>query len=984
MPVNKRRSFWVIASLIVCCMSIGLLLLLQSIHARSIELEKSRLEAQSMEFAYAFQSSAQAYGRFLTNVQYSLTSAPLHEGGSLVDQWNITIANPEFASTRIVRMIPVESDTLLGSKIENAIKEHRGGIEVRAFAQSNGLTLVAIPAAHYSASGSPDIASVIGVDLVFTDWLREVQRLATSYAVDVHAFVAPTPVPIAEMQPSMRWNKDSLHIAMQIMGQRVELVFTPSAQLTSSATISQAVPWGLVISGLVLLIAWLIFLRMRETELVDSGQRYKEQAHKGWLRYFAFLNHPLIPAAELDRENGYFHKPSPRLSQLLGYKADELQRLTIASITHPDDLVKLQHPDILPSEDAHYLYEKISDLRLQHNLGYPVWVDLLRIRYTPSSLENTKHTLTDRDIMVLHDKSQSKLLQNQLQRRIEKNEAIFEQLPVGLCIADTEQHIHFINERFKSYSLWQGANPLTLDDWWLALNQAGSPKTTHERWQQQVSASITRSGMLETIEIHLHSRQQDQHRVLELSGIVLDDQIVLTLVDVSIHKKAEDDIRLLAFYDLTTELPNRKLLLDRLQQACISSMHHPRYGALLLLKLEQLRTLRDGKNNAQADAILKETVQRIRPLLPADHTIARIDTDTFAILLNALALEEEMAVHMCEQIGSSVLQAIQQPYTLAERSLHLSTCIGATLFKGTRHSAEDLLGRAQIARRQSAQNGHNTVHFFDPQIQENASARAALERNIKAGMAMSEFVLYYQPQVEKYNFIGAEVLLRWRHGEVFVSPDKFINTAEQSNLILPLGNWVLHQACKQLAQWAERSETAHLTLSVNISPKQFKHAQFVDTVIQAIANTGAPARQLVIELTESMLFEDIDSAIARMGPLRAHGVGFSLDDFGMGYSSLSDLQRLPLTELKIDRSFIKDIDHNANDARMVRSIISLGHSMDLRVIAEGVETQAQIDYLIDSGCMRWQGYFIGKPQPIERLEQLMHEQIPFSLRGGQP
>lgn len=985
LPLKKGISFWIIAALVLSCLLVGLALLEDTNNAQIKQLEQSRLEVESMEFSYALQSSAQAYGRFLFNVQFSLTGDPIHDGRSLVDQWNIAIANPEFASTHILRMIPVGQDTLLGARISEAIQTHRGGIEVRAFAQDHGLTLVAIPASTDRTKDSPFSGTVIGVDLQFSEWLREVQRLATAYAIEVHAFVGHTPVPTAEMQPTMRWNKESLHIAMQIMGQRVELAFAPSAQLAPNNAISQALPWGLIITGLVLLLAWLVLLRMREGDLIAQSRSYRDHAYKGWMRYFAFVKHPLIPTAEIDRQNGYFHNLSPRFSQLLGYNQEGMQRLTIAAITHPDDLHKLHHPEVLQSPDQDYLYEKVTNLRLQHSLGHPVWVDLLRIRYEPSSKERYKHTLTDRDIVVLLDQSQSQFLQNQLHRRLEKNEKIFEQLPVGLCITDPQMRILFMNDRFKKFSNWQGQAPATLDDWWHGLDETELHSGAQERWQQQVNASLSRNGMLQTIELNLRGSHQAQYHILELSGIVLDDQMVLTLVDLTAHKKAEDDIRFLAFYDVTTELPNRRLLLDRLQQASINSVHNEQYGALLLLNLDKLHALRDDKNTELLDAALKETVVRLRRFLPPDQTIARTDTGEFAILLNGLADDEDEAVRQCEEIANKILDASHAPYVLFGRTINLHTFIGTSLFKGTNSSAEDLLDRAQMALRQSAQKGHNAAHFFDPHIQENVSARAALEENIKAGIAMSEFVLYYQPQVHQYQLTGAEVLLRWRHGDAFVSPDKFLSTAEQSNLILPLGNWVLHQACKQLAQWAKRSDTAHLTLSVNVSSKQFKQPQFVDIVLQAIANAGAPAHRLIIELTESILFEDIDNTIERMAQLHSYGVRFCFDDFGTGYSSLNCLHRLPLSEIKIDRSFIKEITSSASEAGLVRTIINLGHSMGLRVVAEGVETQQQLDYLKACNCYSWQGFFIGKPQPIESLEQLLQQpHIPAKHGASSP
>ncbi|THU04107.1 EAL domain-containing protein [Lampropedia puyangensis] len=971
-PLKKQVGFWLFAAIVLACLGTGLLMLNQGNNAREQLLQQAQQEMKAMQFAYALQSSAQAYGRFLFNVQNSLTGDPEHDGRSLVDQWNTAIANPEFASTHILRMIAVEQDAGLGGKIKKALLNHHGGIEVRAFTQSQGITLVALPAADIESRNDSTFGLVIAVDLRFSDWLREVQRLAETKGVEVHAFVGDTASPSSDMQPSLRWNNDQLHIAMQILGQRIELIFSPTGPIVAVNPISQALPWGLIVTGLVVLLAWIFLQRLRENELVFQGLRYRDYAYKGWMRYFAFVKHPLVPTAEIDRNDGYFHSLSPRFSQLLGYSQEAMQRLTIASITHPDDLEKLSQPEILRSQDQDYSYERISDLRLQHSLGHPVWVDLLIMRYKPANGKVAQHSLTARDLVILLDQSQPKTLQNQLHRRIQKNEQIFEQLPVGLCITDAQMQIVFMNARFKEYSNWYGPSPETLDQWWAhSLPDAEQRASVQDNWGQQVSAAIARNGMLEALELNLESDQSMPCRIVELSGIILDDQMVLTLVDLTAHKKAEEDIRQLAFYDITTGLPNRRLLLDRLEQATITSSHHEWYGALLLLNLDHLRTIRDDKGPILADAVLKETALRLRKITSEDQTVARTDTGEFAILLSALAYTEDDAIRRCEEIGHKIIQAIETPFIFDGRSIYPGIYLGTTLFNGVELSAEELLSRTNIALYQSKQKGLDTPHFFDPQMQASVRARVALEEDIRAGITMSEFVLYFQPQFNGQQLIGAEVLLRWRHGSGFVSPDKFITTAEQSNLILPLGNWVLSQACKQLAEWAKRPETAHLTLSVNVSPKQFKHDQFVDIVLQAITSSGAPANRLVIELTEGVLLENIENAIERMTQLRAYGVSFSLDDFGTGYSSLSYLQRLPLTEVKIDRSFLHDIDSNASGASIVRTIVSLGHSMGLKVVAEGIESQTQIDYLKTCDCFLWQGYFIGEPQPIESLEKLL-------------
>jgi EAL domain-containing protein (putative c-di-GMP-specific phosphodiesterase class I) len=270
--------------------------------------------------------------------------------------------------------------------------------------------------------------------------------------------------------------------------------------------------------------------------------------------------------------------------------------------------------------------------------------------------------------------------------------------------------------------------------------------------------------------------------------------------------------------------------------------------------------------------------------------------------------------------------------------------------------------------------GRNTLRFFDPHMQTVVTARAALEHDLREGLQLSQFVLYYQSQRDVNRRItGAEVLLRWNHPERgLVPPNEFIPLTEETGLIIPLGQWVLEQACRQLAQWGRSEATAHMTIAVNISVRQFRQPEFVCQVLQALSDTGANARRLKLELTESLLMEDVEEIIGKMSALKRSGVMFSLDDFGTGYSSLSYLKRLPLDQLKIDQSFVRDITTDPNDAAIASTIVALAQHMGLDVIAEGVETAAQSDFLMSIGCCAFQGYLYGMPAPLEQFERLLH------------
>jgi EAL domain-containing protein (putative c-di-GMP-specific phosphodiesterase class I) len=313
------------------------------------------------------------------------------------------------------------------------------------------------------------------------------------------------------------------------------------------------------------------------------------------------------------------------------------------------------------------------------------------------------------------------------------------------------------------------------------------------------------------------------------------------------------------------------------------------------------------------------------------------------------------------------------PYQLAGHEYNISPSIGVTLFSGHPQSTDELLKQADLAMYQAKSAGRNTLRFFDPTMQAVVSARVALETDIRQGILKSQFQLYFQPQINREGIAtGAEVLLRWPHPvRGMVSPGEFIGLAEETGLILSLGNWVLETACAQLVTWADKPAMAHLTLSVNVSARQFRQQDFVDDVIGLLNYTGANPHRLKLELTESLLVKDVEGTIEKMTALQQRGVGFSLDDFGTGYSSLSYLKRLPLDQLKIDQSFVRDLMTDPNDAAIARTVIALGHSLGLAVIAEGVETASQRDFLASQGCDAYQGYLFGRPMPITEFEQAL-------------
>jgi diguanylate cyclase (GGDEF)-like protein/PAS domain S-box-containing protein len=452
---------------------------------------------------------------------------------------------------------------------------------------------------------------------------------------------------------------------------------------------------------------------------------------------------------------------------------------------------------------------------------------------------------------------------------------------------------------------------------------------------------------------------------------------VFTLADITLRKAAADEIEMLAFYDPLTQLPNRRLLLDRLKHALASSSRSTCKGALLFIDLDHFKTLNDTLGHDVGDLLLQQVAKRLLLCVRECDTVARLGGDEFVVMLEGLSENPHEAVAQTEGIGDKILAALNQSYQLGSQGYHNSCSIGATLFNDHDQRQEELLIQADIAMYQAKNSGRNTLRFFDPKMQASITARADMEHELRKAIDSQHFKLYYQIQVDHLNKpIGAEALIRWIHPEQgLISPIQFIPLAEESNLIIPIGQWVLETACAQIRTWQKSVKFRHLTLSVNVSAKQFNQHDFVSQVHACIQQYEINPGLLNLELTESMLLNNIDYTIEKMNALQIMGVRFSLDDFGTGYSSLQYLKRLPLNQLKIDKSFVQDIAIDENDRIIVRTIIAMAKSLDLNIIAEGVETQEQHRLLSDKGCLNYQGYLFGHPVPIEAFEASLSKTI---------
>ncbi|BBP00462.1 putative bifunctional diguanylate cyclase/phosphodiesterase [Sulfuriferula nivalis] len=453
------------------------------------------------------------------------------------------------------------------------------------------------------------------------------------------------------------------------------------------------------------------------------------------------------------------------------------------------------------------------------------------------------------------------------------------------------------------------------------------------------------------------------------------DGAVVTFIDITERKLTEEKILRLAYFDPLTNLPNRRLLMDRFKQALIASDRSKELGALIILDLDNFKTINDTLGHDIGDQLLILVAQRILDNIRQEDTVSRLGGDEYVVMLENMGTDPITASNQAEMIAEKIRNALALPYMLSDKlQAHYSTCsFGITLFQGHKVPIETLFKQADVALYQAKDAGRNAIRFFSPEMQAAIDSRSEMETTMRNGLLHNEFQLFYQPQIDiDGEIIGAEALLRWfPRDQESVLPIQFIPVAEEVGLIIPLGLWVMETACAQLKAWENDPRTRHLKIAVNVSARQLRQLEFVKQVQDALEFSGANPSLLKLELTESVLLEDVDDIVERMQQIKLFGVTFSLDDFGTGFSSLSYLKRLPLDQVKIDQSFVRDIHTDPNDAAIVRAIIAMSHSLGLKVIAEGVETKSQLNFLKNYGCAHFQGYLFGKPMPIEEFEKLL-------------
>ncbi len=661
---------------------------------------------------------------------------------------------------------------------------------------------------------------------------------------------------------------------------------------------------------------------------------------------------------------------SPRWSRIIGYEPGELDLRGFGwyALVHPDDL-SIVHTRTESQAAASTDGQFDVEFRMRHKDGHWVWVQSrgkitehdesgTPIRFAGTHLDVTQRRLLDDELKQTH----AAVLESEARFR-----SLTELSSDWYWEQDTEfRFIDFLGNRQRARRRVEVAYGQTRWDL-AAIN------LTDADWE------VHRQEMLAHRSFHdfeiLRRDAAGKDYWISISGIpfyAADGQFAGYRGigrDITSQKSAQETIRRLAYYDSLTKLPNRQLLMERLSDAVSICKRQHDQSALLFIDLDSFKTLNDTKGHPVGDVLLSQVAGRLKSAVREVDTVARLGGDEFVVILNALSSTLAQAANQARTVGQKMLTALSEPYDLHGLDHRCTSSMGITLFSGADLDLEQIIQRADLAMYQAKADGRNQLRFFDPAMQSAVEQRSALEAALRLGLLRNEFCLHYQPIVDSTrHLIGAEALARWNHPERgLVMPVDFIALAESSGLILQLGAQVLRLACVQLELWGQSECTRQWTLAVNVSARQFRERDFVALVSDTLNATRANPARLKLELTESLLLNDVQDVVIKMHELKHLGVGFSLDDFGTGYSSLSYLKSLPLDQLKIDRGFVRDVLTDPIDAAISISILTLAQALNLSVVAEGVETEGQLQFLLANGCKAFQGYLFGKPQPAEKL-----------------
>lgn len=661
---------------------------------------------------------------------------------------------------------------------------------------------------------------------------------------------------------------------------------------------------------------------------------------------------------------GLILRCNARFADIVGYPLQEVPGLTFSAISSPGETHALMHPleELWNGEREAFAIETcfvkkdgaLTRVRVTTSLQFD-------LEGRPLFFLNLVEDIND-DAVIEHDRNAAV---EALRAREQRYRNAFQTCPDAVLITRlNDGKIIEANPAFLDMMRYDdedviGRTSIDLGMW----AEAGD--------RNKLSHALEEESGCRNLDVRLRRKTGEVFwGQLSATFTVIDDEpcILSFIRDVSAAKVAEEEIKNLAFYDPLTGLPNRRLLWERLRQALIVSARSHCKHALLFVDLDDFKSLNDTFGHHVGDLMLQEAARRIASCVREVDTVARLGGDEFVIVLEDLSQIPEVAAAQARSVGAKIQESISQPYQLDGNECHTTSSMGITVFGDHDAGTNEVLQQADIAMYQAKAAGRNNLLFFAPALQASVTARAAFEEDLRTAIREQQFSLFYQPQIDRGLFTGAEALIRWNHPERgIVLPAEFVPLAEETGLILAMGDWVLETACHQIASWSDRREGAHITISVNVSAREFRHPRFVDHVLAVLRKTGANPQNLKLELSESMLQSNLDDAFMKMRELKNQGVRFSLDGFGTGRSSMTHLKRLPWDQLKIDRAFVNEIVADPISGAVAQAIITFSKAMGLSVIAEGVETEEQRAYLANLGCHSFQGYLFSHPLPLGKF-----------------
>ena len=680
--------------------------------------------------------------------------------------------------------------------------------------------------------------------------------------------------------------------------------------------------------------------------------------------------------AEIDL-GGTLVRVNDRYCRIVGRERNEIIGMSIATLVHPDDWKQneLLLDNLVRTEDP----LEIENRYLRPD-GSAVWVSK-----TVNMMRVDGFTKPDKILAIVVDISARKKAEEKLRDTVRRLAFTLDAAQIGdwdLDVVSGTSTRSLLHDQYFGYT-----EPIAHWGFQEMIQHVHSGDQEHVRQQFQAALAglkdlhfdcrvIWPDQSIHWIRVHGSFHQRDTKP----------NRMIGTIVDITQRKEAENKIQNLAFFDSLTQLPNRRLLLDHLQRALVASGCNRSQGALLFIDLDNFKTLNDIRGHQIGDQLLIKVAACLKACVREGDSVARLGGDEFVVILEDMHGDPEACATQVEYVGEKILASLHQIDRIGGFDHHMTASIGITLFGNDGRTVDELMKRADLAMYQAKAAGRNTLRFFDPEMQLVVEARAKLETELREAALKNEFVLHFQPQVNEVGkLMGFEALVRWQHPlRGMVLPSEFMAVIEQTALIFPFGLWVLESACARLAAWATNPRAAHLSLAINVSAREFRQPNFVEQVVGAARRSGANPYNLKLELTETVLLDDVEEAIIKMHALKKSGVRFALDDFGIGYASLSYLKRLPFAQLKIDQSFVRNLLTDPNDTAIVKMVIELAHSMHIEVIAEGVETEEQHGFLVRHGCRVYQGYLFSLPLQQDAVDKLLSEtEVPSHQRSDE-